>query len=125
MGGAVYDRANVFVIWHLAKQTEVYITEIRMRGAVYHTAHVFVLWHLAKQTEVYSTEIRMRGAVYHTAHVFVLWHLATRNKLDGPGIESRWGRDFQHSYRPALVPTQHPVQWVTGHSRGKAAGAWR
>jgi hypothetical protein len=43
---------------------------------------------------------------------------ATRYGLEGPGIESRWGRDFQHPSRQALVPTQPPVQWVPGHSRG-------
>jgi hypothetical protein len=51
--------------------------------------------------------------------------IATRYELDGPGIESRWGRYFQHPTRPALGPTQPPVQWVPGHSRGKAAEAWR
>ena len=36
--------------------------------------------------------------------------IATRYGLDGPGIESRWGRDFLHPSRPALRPTQTPVQ---------------
>jgi hypothetical protein len=44
--------------------------------------------------------------------------IATRSGLDGPGIESRWGRDFPHLSRPALGPTQPPVQGVPSHSRG-------
>ena len=44
--------------------------------------------------------------------------IATRYGLDGPGIESRWGRDFPHLPRPALGPTQPPVRWVPGLSRG-------
>ena len=34
----------------------------------------------------------------------------TRYGLDGPGIESRWRRHFPHPSRPALGPTQPPVQ---------------
>jgi hypothetical protein len=50
---------------------------------------------------------------------------ATRYGLEGPGIDSRWGRDFPHPSRAALGSTQPPVQWVPGLSRGIAAGAWR
>jgi hypothetical protein len=38
--------------------------------------------------------------------------IATRYGLDGPGIESLWGSDIPHPSRPALGPTQHPLQRV-------------
>jgi hypothetical protein len=44
--------------------------------------------------------------------------IATAYGLDGPGIESRWGRDFPHLPRPALRPPHPYVQWVPGLSRG-------
>jgi hypothetical protein len=43
--------------------------------------------------------------------------IVTGYRLDGPGIEFRWGRDFSHLSRPG--PTQSPVQWVPGLSRSK------
>jgi hypothetical protein len=47
--------------------------------------------------------------------------METRYGLDGPGIESIWGRDFPHTSRPTLGPTQLTVQ----RAPGIAAGAWR
>jgi hypothetical protein len=50
--------------------------------------------------------------------------IATRYGLDGPAIQSRWGRDFSQPSKPALGPTQPPIQWVPGLFPGlKAAGA--
>ena len=51
--------------------------------------------------------------------------IATRYGLDGPGIESRWGQVFAHPSTRALGPTQPPIQWVPGLSRGKGGGTWR
>jgi len=44
--------------------------------------------------------------------------IATRYGLDGPGFESRWEQEFPHLTRPTLGPTQRPIQWVLGLSRG-------
>jgi hypothetical protein len=44
--------------------------------------------------------------------------IATGYGLDGSEIESRWGRNFPRLSRQALEPTQPPVQWVPGLSRG-------
>ena len=44
--------------------------------------------------------------------------IATRYGMNGPVIESLWGRDFPHPSRPALGPTQPPVQCVLAHCPG-------
>jgi hypothetical protein len=51
--------------------------------------------------------------------------IVTRHGLDGPGIESRWGRDSPHPSRQALGSTQHPIQFAKGLAWGKSVGAWR
>jgi hypothetical protein len=44
--------------------------------------------------------------------------IATGYGLNGPGFESRWGRNFSCTSTLALGPTQPPEQWVPGLSRG-------
>jgi hypothetical protein len=36
--------------------------------------------------------------------------IATRYGLDGPGIESRWGRDISHLFIPGLGHTRPLIQ---------------
>jgi len=50
--------------------------------------------------------------------------IATHYGLDGPGMESWWGRDFPHLSRLAPGSTQPPIQWVPGlFLSDKATGA--
>jgi hypothetical protein len=52
--------------------------------------------------------------------------IATRYGLDGPGIESRWRRAFPHQSRPALRPTQPPIQWLpVAYRRGVGFGVFK
>jgi hypothetical protein len=51
--------------------------------------------------------------------------IATRYGLNGPGVESRCGRDFPHPFKPPLRPTQPPIQWYRVFPGGKAAWSWR
>ena len=43
----------------------------------------------------------------------------TRYGLEGPGIESRWGRDFPHLSTPTPRLTQSSAKWVPGLSPGQ------
>ena len=44
--------------------------------------------------------------------------IATRDELDGPRVDPGERRDFLYPFRPTLGPTQPPIQWVPGLSRG-------
>jgi hypothetical protein len=46
----------------------------------------------------------------------IVGRVATGYGLDGPGIQTWWGRDFLHLCTPALGPIQSPVMGVPGLS---------
>jgi len=48
--------------------------------------------------------------------------IATGYRLDGPGMESRWGWDFPHLSRPALGPNSASYTMGTGSFLGVKSG---
>ena len=78
--------------------------------------------HLTPSSTEVDSPLRLQG-ILRIFNLTSCWPgsvvgIATAYGLDGPGIESPVGQDFPHQSRPALRPTQPPVQWVPGLSRG-------
>jgi hypothetical protein len=63
---------------------------------------------------VHYTEIISTGLYRKTWEGDGVVGIATRYGLDGPGIESPWGRNFLHLSIATLGSTQPRVKWVLG-----------
>jgi len=58
----------------------------------------------------------------HTVYIYIYIYMGRDSVViieirygpDGPRIETRFGRDFSHPSRPALGPTQPPIQRLPG-----------
>ena len=85
--------------------------QISMCRFSYSKTRYCVYWHISvsisKGTLVHSSEGRNSSV-----------GIATCYGLYGPGIESRWGQNFSRPSRPAIGPTQPPIQGVPGFSLG-------
>jgi len=52
--------------------------------------------------------------------------VATCYRMNGPGIEFQWRRDFKHPSRPAADFTQLTIPWLSGPFPGvRGVGDWR
>ena len=116
----MYNNINVL--------TFIYFSYTAHVSAINLTFYIFVIWPGAgwnmSRTEEANGFQNIYAVIFRGRDSSV--SIATRYGLGGPGIESRWGRDFPHPSIPALGPTQPPIQWVPGLFPGhKAAGAWR
>ena len=90
--------------------------------------HLFVTQHLPTYCIIQNVLSLYFPQFFELTEVFVLFMpenhdlhtvgIATGYGLDSLRIESRWRQDLPHLSRPALRPTQPPVQWVPGLSRG-------
>lgn len=80
----------------------------------------YTMWNQNTVTRVFDREINNFCLRSHHGWDSIV-NIATHYALDSQGIKSR--EIFPYPSRPALRPTQLPIQWVLGHSQGKVTGA--
>jgi hypothetical protein len=101
---------------------------MQLKGRRYVTQESVIRWHAARADKLTfyllgfslhvelldSSESYVTDVANYAIHPVLMpgssVDIATGYGMDGPGIESRLGRDFPHLSRPALGPTQPPVQ---------------
>jgi len=90
-------------------------------------AHISFIWHRRHITLAADVTFSLRYILFPLLYIDIICvvqsgrdssvGIATRYGLDGLGIDLRWGKHFPHMSRPALGPTQPPIQWVPSLSR--------
>jgi len=116
---------GIIPIWNQREGLQSVCLCLILLGGVNHCSafkKLTVTWYLWCVPTVWNILVVMSTSVSKQAELKYLkmswkWSgssvgIATGYGLDSPGIESRWRRNISHLSRPALEPTQPPVQWV-------------
>jgi len=87
--------------------------EIMVSETVVFLIPVLFLYLWWKTNEMITVELSLICSVYFLFLfiIRIVVGISTVYGLEGPGIKSRWVRDFSYPSRPALVSTQPPIQW--------------
>jgi hypothetical protein len=98
-------------------RTDFYAKKFSPKRATSYNCFLFLYIMFSSKSETNAREFRYCiKSVFRGSDSVV--GIVTGYGLDGPGIESRWGRNFPHLSRQALGFTQPTVQRVPGLSRG-------
>ena len=101
--------------------------------------YIYIYIYIYVLSNIYQSSLRIQSSLIYITPIIIstpdmsllqtetvgrvgVVSIAARYKLRIPGIECRWGGYFPQTSKPALGPTQPPMQWTPAHSRHKRSG---
>jgi hypothetical protein len=125
--GVIYFRftpfGNTYVLMDKSKQLQKNLSAFEYTSIYIYIIMIYIYIHIIIFSVSFATPHKLFTSIFHKLPNIRGGRnssvgIATGYRLDGPGIESRWGRDFSHTSKPGLGSTHVSVQWVPGLSLG-------